>query len=123
MMRLKHALSLAVMLLLAMAGCNFLYGQWWDDKDAKVHIWPVQGNVFMLIGAGANIVASVGGDGVLLVDSGTEAMASDVLAAVTKIQKEKNPVRLPLAYAAETRSSITRNTVEPLKPIRFVINT
>jgi glyoxylase-like metal-dependent hydrolase (beta-lactamase superfamily II) len=111
-------------LLFLTTGWQLLHAQWWEsDKNTKVHIWPVQGNIFMLIGAGANVAASVGGDGVLLVDTGSEAMAPDLLAAVTKIQKQKNSVRLPLAYAAETRSSITRNTVDPLKPIRYIVNT
>ena len=123
-MRKQQTFAVSVILFLLTTGCSFLYAQWWEsDKDTKVHIWPVQGNIFLLIGGGANIAASVGGDGVLLVDSGTEAMAPDVLAAITKIQKQKNPVRLPLAYAAETRSSITRNTVEPIKPIRYIVNT
>jgi glyoxylase-like metal-dependent hydrolase (beta-lactamase superfamily II) len=123
-MRKQKTFAVFVILLLLTTGCSLLYAQWWeDDKGAKVHIWPVQGNLYLLIGAGANIAASVGGDGVLLVDTGTETMAADVLAAVTKIQKQKNPVHLPLAYAAETRSSLTRNTVDPIKPIRYIINT
>jgi len=123
-MRKKQAVAVVVMLLCITAGCGLLYAQWWEsDNNTKVHIWPVQGNVYLLVGAGGNIAASVGGDGVLLVDTGTEAMAADVLAAVTKIQKQKNSVRLPLAYASETRSAMTRNTVDPLKPIRYIINT
>src|SRR5262245_61540461 len=123
MMKHKQGIAVALILFVA-AGCGALYAQWWEsDKNTKVHIWPVQGNIYMMIGDGANIAASVGGDGVLLVDSGTEAMASDLLAAVTKIQKQTNPVKLPLGYAAETRSSITRNTVQPLKPIRYIVNT
>ena len=115
---------IATIVLAAMDGPNFLNAQWWEsDKDTKVHIWPVKGNIYMLIGAGANIAASVGRDGVLLVDSGNQKMADDVLAAVKRLQKNVNSVQLPLGYAAETRSSVTRNTVEPPKPIRYIINT
>jgi glyoxylase-like metal-dependent hydrolase (beta-lactamase superfamily II) len=121
---MKTKRLVAVILFIVTTLCGLTYAQWWEsDKNTKVHIWPVQGNIYMLIGAGGNVAASVGGDGVLLVDAGSEAMAPDLLAAVTKIQKQKNPVQLPLAYAAETRSSITRNTVEPIKPIRYIINT
>ena len=31
---------------------------------------PVQGNIYMLVGAGGNIAASIGKDGILLVDAG-----------------------------------------------------
>ena len=31
---------------------------------------PVQGNVYMLVGAGGNITVQIGKDGVLLVDTG-----------------------------------------------------
>ena len=37
----------------------------------EIEILPVRGNIYALMGAGANIVASVGPDGVLLVDAGT----------------------------------------------------
>ncbi len=45
----------------------------------------VQGNVYMLSGAGANIAIQVGVDGVLLVDSGRAAMASSVVAALRQL--------------------------------------
>ena len=41
----------------------------------ELRVLPVRGNIFLLSGAGANIVASVGKDGVLLVDTGRAAMA------------------------------------------------
>ena len=43
---------------------------------------PVQGNIDMLVGAGANITVQAGDDGVLLVDAGTAAMSDKVLAAI-----------------------------------------
>ncbi len=36
----------------------------------EVEVLPVRGNVYALFGAGANIVVSVGNDGVLIVDAG-----------------------------------------------------
>ena len=41
-----------------------------DYSKAEVHILPVQGNIYMLVGAGGNITVQVGDDGVLLVDTG-----------------------------------------------------
>ncbi|MEQ1946990.1 MAG: MBL fold metallo-hydrolase [Bryobacteraceae bacterium] len=61
----------------------------------NIHVVPVQGSVYMLVGAGANIAVSVGQDGVLLVDSGTEPMADQVLAAIRQLAKPltHNPIR------------------------------
>src|SRR2546425_11812682 len=53
--------------------------------DGELHILPVQGNIFMLIGAGGNITVSVGFDGTLLVDTGSERMSDKVLAAVKQL--------------------------------------
>jgi glyoxylase-like metal-dependent hydrolase (beta-lactamase superfamily II) len=92
----------------------------------EIEILPVRGNVFVLFGAGANIVASVGADGVLLVDAGTAAMSDKVLAALARIQREwsvKNEPK-PLGWGAETRSSVAdRHIPAPPKPIRYIINT
>jgi glyoxylase-like metal-dependent hydrolase (beta-lactamase superfamily II) len=57
---------------------------------------PVQGNVYMLVGAGGNITVQAGSDGVLLVDTGVAQMSGKVLAAIRSISD---------------------------KPIRFIINT
>src|ERR1041385_1348852 len=46
-----------------------------------IQVLPVKGNIYMMLGAGANIVASVGRDGVLLVDTGRAEMADNVIRA------------------------------------------
>ena len=50
----------------------------------------------MIAGAGANIGVQVGEDGVVLVDAGTAARASDVLGAITKITSK------PIRYVIDT---------------------
>jgi cyclase len=45
----------------------------------------VQGNVYMLVTATGNIAAQLGDDGILVVDTGTEAMAPKVAAALRKL--------------------------------------
>ena len=50
-----------------------------------IHVLPVQGNVYMLVGAGGNIAASIGPDGILLVDAGTSQMSAKVLSTVLKL--------------------------------------
>src|SRR3970040_151426 len=54
----------------------------------EIEVLPVRGNIYVLFGAGANIVASVGGDGVLLVDAGSAAMSDKVLAALADVQRD-----------------------------------
>jgi cyclase len=56
-----------------------------DLSHAEVHTLPVQGNVYMLVGAGGNITVQVGDDGVLLVDTGLAQMSDKVLAAIRKL--------------------------------------
>jgi glyoxylase-like metal-dependent hydrolase (beta-lactamase superfamily II) len=54
---------------------------------ADIRVLPIRGNIYLLTGAGPNIVASVGKDGVLLVDTGPAAMADRVLAAVRDLSR------------------------------------
>ena len=61
-----------------------------------LEIIEIRSNFFMIAGAGANIGVQVGDDGVVVVDAGATARASDVVAAIKKISP---------------------------KPIRYVINT
>jgi glyoxylase-like metal-dependent hydrolase (beta-lactamase superfamily II) len=49
----------------------------------------VQGNVYMIVGAGANIAAQVGEDGVLVVDAGAAGTSDKVLAAIRGIAPDK----------------------------------
>jgi glyoxylase-like metal-dependent hydrolase (beta-lactamase superfamily II) len=49
----------------------------------------VQGNVHMIVGAGANIAVQVGEDGVLVVDTGDAGTSDKVLAAITQIAPGK----------------------------------
>jgi cyclase len=62
-----------------------------NSGNAEIHIWPVQGNVYMLVGDGANITAQVGDQGVLLVDTGLAKMSANLLAAVRSLSDK--PVR------------------------------
>jgi cyclase len=56
-----------------------------DFAKLEIETLPVQGNVHMLAGAGANIAVQSGPDGVLVVDTGFEQMSSKVLAAIRKV--------------------------------------
>jgi len=59
---------------------------------AEVHVLPVQGNVYMLVGgAGSNITLQAGDDGVLLVDASLESLSDNVLKAIRSVST--NPIR------------------------------
>jgi glyoxylase-like metal-dependent hydrolase (beta-lactamase superfamily II) len=49
----------------------------------------VQGNVHMIVGAGANIAVQVGADGILVVDTGAAGTSEKVLAAIKALAPEK----------------------------------
>lgn len=89
-----------------------------------MRVLPVRGHVFLLQGAGGNITASVGRDGVLLVDSGSAPAADQVVAAIQQLQQQLDLRELVALAGAETRSSVaSRHTEAPPKPIRYIINT
>ena len=52
-------------------------------RDGEVHVLPVQGNVYMLVVDGHNVAASVGQDGVLMVNTGPAHMTEKLQAAST----------------------------------------
>src|SRR5204863_6549187 len=53
--------------------------------NSPVQVLPVRGNIYVLMGAGANITLSAGLDGVLMVDSGSGEMNDQVLAAIRAV--------------------------------------
>jgi cyclase len=67
-----------------------------DPRDGEIHILPVQGNVYMLVGDGGNIAVQTGNEGVLVVDSGAGRLSEKVIAAIKTLSN---------------------------KPIQFIINT
>src|SRR6202790_143304 len=67
-----------------------------NTENTELHVMPVQGNVYMLVGAGGNITLSIGKDGILIVDTGLAPLSDKVLAAIREVSD---------------------------KPIRYIINT
>jgi cyclase len=61
-----------------------------------VHILKVQANVYMLVGAGGNITAQIGGNGIFLVNSGNGKMNDKVLAALKTLSDK------PIHYIVNT---------------------
>jgi glyoxylase-like metal-dependent hydrolase (beta-lactamase superfamily II) len=63
-----------------------------SDPDGAIQILHVQGRVYMLVGAGGNIIVQTGDEGVLVIDPGPEPRSDDVLAAIRRISDK--PIRL-----------------------------
>jgi glyoxylase-like metal-dependent hydrolase (beta-lactamase superfamily II) len=58
-----------------------------SPRDGQVHVLPVQGNIYMLVADGTNITASVGKDGIAVVNTGAPAMSEKILAALEQLAK------------------------------------
>lgn len=61
-------------------------------------VLPVQGNIHMIVGAGSNIAASVGPQGVLLVDSGNAASSERLIATIRGLSPTQ-----PIQYVLNTQ--------------------
>ena len=70
-----------------------------NAATAGLHTLHVQGNVYMLVGAGGNITLQIGDDGVLLVDSGTAQSAGDVVKAIRMVTDK--PIRYIINTSAD----------------------
>src|SRR3974377_2429296 len=64
--------------------------------NVELYLFPVQGNVYMMVGAGGNITVQVGSDGVLLVDTMFAPLAERIAAEIQKISP------LPIRYIIDT---------------------
>jgi len=64
-----------------------------DFSKVEIKVTKVSGNVYMLQGAGGNIAASLGDDGVLIVDTEYAPLADKIRAALKGIGVTEKPVR------------------------------
>jgi glyoxylase-like metal-dependent hydrolase (beta-lactamase superfamily II) len=58
---------------------------------AELDTFHVQGNVYLVVGAGANVAVQIGDEGVLVVDTGSRATREQVLAAIRTLSD--GPIR------------------------------
>jgi cyclase len=68
-----------------------------DPHDGNIHVWPVQGNIYLLIGDGGNVAVQVGDQGALVVDTGAGKLADKVIAEIRKLIGEK-----PIQFVVNT---------------------
>jgi glyoxylase-like metal-dependent hydrolase (beta-lactamase superfamily II) len=90
--RFRSKATLAWMIALSLVAAGPLYAQQLDTIQIRDNVW-------VIFGAGGNVTVHVGEDGVMLVDSGSEAMADRTLAAVKAITKA--PIRMIINTSAD----------------------
>jgi len=64
-----------------------------DFSKVQIKVTKVSGNIYMLEGAGGNIAASVGDDGIVIVDDQYAPLADKIAAALKSIGVTDKPVR------------------------------
>lgn len=109
---------------------------------AELHVMPIRGNVFMIVGGGSNVTVSAGVDGILLVDTGSAAMADKVYDKVMEIGRMVTgapaPMTtcvgpncypagslgpfLPFGWAGPSYNAVIASP-KPLKPVRWILQT
>jgi len=70
-----------------------------NEVRNEIETVHVQGNVYMLVGAGANIAVQIGNEGVLVVDTGVATTREKVLAAIRKLSTK--PIRWIINTSAD----------------------
>jgi cyclase len=71
--------------------------------QGAIESYHVQGNVYLLLGAGGNVAVQVGADGVLVVDTGARASREALLAAIRRLSD--GPIRWIINTGADPEHS------------------
>src|SRR5215471_17979523 len=64
-----------------------------DFSKVEIKVTKVSGNIYMLVGAGGNIAASVGEDGIIIVDDQFTPLAEKIQSALKNLGITDKPVR------------------------------
>jgi glyoxylase-like metal-dependent hydrolase (beta-lactamase superfamily II) len=67
-----------------------------NPNDGEIHVFPVQGSVYMLLGDGGNIAVQVGTQGAFVVDTGAGQLSDKVIEAIRKLSAK------PLQFIVNT---------------------
>ena len=94
---------------------------------------PIQGNVYMLVADGTNITASVGRDGIAIVNTGSAQMTDKLLAALTDLCEVVSPRQTTnncfgancpgIPSWSSPSSTPSCSSPRPARPVRYIINT
>jgi cyclase len=104
-----------------------------SPSDGQVHVLPVQGNIYMLVANGTNVAVSVGPEGLMLVNTGSQQMADKVLTAINQLANATvTPpatnncfgVACPGAWGwSSPYMNAVISSPAPAKPVRYIVNT
>ena len=72
-----------------------------DPHDGEIHVLPVQGNIYMLVGDGSNIAVQVGDQGPFVVDTGAGQLSDKVIAAIRKLSPKPIQFILNTSFHAD----------------------
>src|SRR5229473_44607 len=86
-------LKLAILLGVALLVCAGLRAQDKDFSKVEIKVTKVSGNIYMLEGEGGNIAASVGEDGIVIVDDQFAPLAEKIQTALKNLKITDKPVR------------------------------
>jgi cyclase len=89
----KLVLSLMLVAVAAAATPAACGGQGQDFSKVQIKVTKVSGNIYMLEGAGGNIAASIGDDGIVIVDDQFAPLADKIQAALKSQGITDKPVR------------------------------
>ena len=80
-------------LLVMLVICGMVQAQNQDFSKVHIKVSKVSGNIYMLEGSGGNIAASVGEDGIVIVDDQFAPLADKIQAALKNLGITDKPVR------------------------------
>ncbi len=83
--------------------------------DVEIHVEHVQGNVYLLVGAGGNTTVHVGDDGVLIVDTQFAPLAPKLMAAIRELSA--GPVRWIINTHAHPDHVDGNDAIQALVPV------
>ena len=93
-----HALRFRIRLMLGAIAVALIFAAV-DARAQQLDTVQIRPNVWVIFGAGCNVTVHLGEGGVILVDSGSEAMAARTLAAVQAITRA--PIRMIINTSAD----------------------
>src|ERR1700719_1274542 len=91
--RCAQSLKLGFILGVTFLVCAGLRAQNKDFSKVEIKVTKVSGNIYMLEGEGGNIAASVGEDGIVIVDDQYAPLADKIQAALKNLKITDKPVR------------------------------
>ena len=89
----KLLVSLMLVAVTVFAAPAAWSGQGQDFSNVQIKVTKVSGNIFMLEGAGGNIAASIGDDGIVIVDDQFAPLADKIQASLKSLGITDKPVR------------------------------